>query len=70
MCPIEELAAINDHSRPITLFFEHLDEIREVGQGVRRFECGLSSFDWICCVSAWNKDPIFGVIGVQSGPPH
>ena len=22
------------------------------------------------CVSAWNKDPVFGVIGVQSGPPH
>jgi quaternary ammonium compound-resistance protein SugE len=24
----------------------------------------------IVCVSAWNKDPVFGVIGVQSGPPH
>jgi hypothetical protein len=22
------------------------------------------------CVSAWNKDPVLGVIGVQSGPPH
>jgi integrase/recombinase XerD len=22
------------------------------------------------CVSAWNKDPVIGVIGVQSGPPH
>jgi putative transposase len=21
------------------------------------------------CVSAWNKDPVLGVIGVQSGPP-
>jgi hypothetical protein len=21
------------------------------------------------CESAWNKDPVFGVIGVQSGPP-
>jgi hypothetical protein len=21
-----------------------------------------------CCVSAWNKDPVFGVIGIQSGP--
>jgi len=20
------------------------------------------------CVSAWNKDPVFGVIGIQSGP--
>src|ERR1700730_16375490 len=20
------------------------------------------------CVSAWNKDPLFGVIGIQSGP--
>jgi transposase len=23
---------------------------------------------WVDCVSAWNKDPIFGVIGIQSGP--
>ncbi len=22
----------------------------------------------VCCVSAWNKDPVFGVIGIQSGP--
>ena len=22
----------------------------------------------IWCVSAWNKDPVFGVIGIQSGP--
>src|SRR3954468_20768519 len=22
------------------------------------------------CVSAWNKDPLFGVIGIQSGPRH
>jgi hypothetical protein len=21
------------------------------------------------CVSAWNKDPVFGVIGIQSGTP-
>jgi hypothetical protein len=21
------------------------------------------------CESAWNKDPVFGVIGVQTGPP-
>ena len=21
------------------------------------------------CGSAWNKDPVFGVIGIQSGPP-
>jgi hypothetical protein len=24
----------------------------------------------IDCVSAWNKDPVFGVIGIQSGPRH
>ena len=24
----------------------------------------------IGCVSAWNKDPDFGVIGIQSGPRH
>ena len=23
----------------------------------------------VMCVSAWNKDPVFGVIGIQSGPP-
>ena len=23
---------------------------------------------WLNCVSAWNKDPVFGVIGIQSGP--
>ncbi|MEY9519970.1 hypothetical protein ABIF68_010980 [Bradyrhizobium japonicum] len=22
----------------------------------------------VACVSAWNKDPVFGVIGIQSGP--
>jgi hypothetical protein len=22
------------------------------------------------CVSAWNKDPVFGVIGIQLGPRH
>jgi hypothetical protein len=22
---------------------------------------------WLPCVSAWNKDPVFGVIGIQSG---
>ena len=22
------------------------------------------------CVSAWNKDPVLGVIGIQSGPRH
>src|SRR5437773_8930946 len=22
------------------------------------------------CESAWNKDPVFGVIGIQSGPPE
>ncbi len=23
---------------------------------------------WIACVSAWNKDPVSGVTGVQKGP--
>jgi hypothetical protein len=35
----------------------------------RRFLQGM----WgaiIACVSAWNKDPVFGVIGIQSGPRH
>jgi Restriction endonuclease len=26
--------------------------------------------DGVECVSAWNKDPVFGVIGIQSGPRH
>ena len=26
---------------------------------------GLTSYD---CEQAWNKDPVFGVIGIQSGP--
>jgi hypothetical protein len=30
-------------------------------------DAGLQQFH---CVSAWNKDPVIGVIGVQSGPPH
>ena len=25
--------------------------------------------DILGCESAWNKDPVFGVIGIQSGPP-
>src|ERR1700760_4810015 len=25
--------------------------------------------DAAACESAWNKDPVFGVIGIQSGPP-
>src|ERR1700689_2412054 len=31
---------------------------------------GKIDWDWIDarCVSAWNKDPVFGVIGIQSGP--
>lgn len=34
----------------------------------------LDAFEWVAtvriegCVSAWNKDPFFGVIGIQSGP--
>jgi hypothetical protein len=34
----------------------------------------LAAIDWIAahcepCVSAWNRDPVSGVIGVQTGPP-
>ena len=28
-----------------------------------------SQYTSIGCESAWNKDPVFGVIGIQSGPP-
>ena len=30
------------------------------------FRFGVKRTD--SCVSAWNKDPVFGVIGIQSGP--
>ena len=37
-------------------------------------KCGkpmrLSCIEPAECVSAWNKDPVFGVIGIQSGPRH
>src|SRR5258707_14637120 len=29
---------------------------------------GLDDTGGADCVSAWNKDPVFGVIGIQSGP--
>jgi short-subunit dehydrogenase len=31
---------------------------------------GLGYETALACVSAWNKDPVFGVIGIQSGPRH
>src|SRR5438105_4604783 len=34
----------------------------------RGFESG--SLQRRVCESAWNKDPVFGVIGIQSGPPE
>ena len=34
--------------------------------GGKREQMPLQSAD--ICVSAWNKDPVFGVIGIQSGP--
>ena len=36
--------------------------IRSVAQGRRR------EIRAAACNSAWNKDPVFGVIGIQSGP--
>ena len=33
-----------------------------------RFVIGLLLLKHIYCESAWNKDPVFGVIGIQSGP--
>src|SRR3954462_15718168 len=32
------------------------------GTGTSRSSC------WPLCESAWNKDPVFGVIGIQTGP--
>jgi transposase InsO family protein len=32
-------------------------------------EEGLTVRKRRACESAWNKDPVFGVIGVQTGPP-
>ena len=37
-----------------------------IGSPWTKSTCSCSSR----CVSAWNKDPAFGVIGIQSGPPH
>jgi TolB-like protein len=34
--------------------------------GLMRFRCRATQA--IGCESAWNKDPVFGVIGIQSGP--
>jgi hypothetical protein len=46
----------------------------EVANGLKRWNGGLSEtvlYDLALeCVSAWNKDPVFGVIGIQSGPRH
>src|SRR5947207_14231836 len=37
------------------------------------YECAPAASDRSpgsgACESAWNKDPVFGVIGIQSGPP-
>ena len=35
----------------------------------RRLERNTSGLARKECESAWNKDPVFGVIGIQSGPP-
>ena len=37
--------------------------VKKVGNSRKRVEKRLGR-----CVSAWNKDPVFGVIGIQSGP--
>src|SRR4051794_2203529 len=29
---------------------------------------GRTTANWVDCESAWNKDPVFGVIGIQTGP--
>ena len=31
-------------------------------------QSGYGGLSLAICVSAWNKDPVFGVIGIQSGP--
>src|ERR1035437_1635062 len=42
-----------------------------IGLGILGAAAGAAAYG---CVSAWNKDPVFGVIGIQSGPgtegPH
>jgi N-ethylmaleimide reductase len=36
----------------------------------REYYTQRASDGGLICVSAWNKDPVFGVIGIQSGPRH
>jgi hypothetical protein len=43
--------------------------VEGVGRGLPRQNEQRGHFGAIC-VSAWNKDPVFGVIGIQSGPRH
>ena len=44
---------------------------RDRGRCVPLYEAKmLHQFDHRWCKSAWNKDPVFGVIGIQSGPPR
>ncbi|MBR0882408.1 hypothetical protein JQ608_35785, partial [Bradyrhizobium liaoningense] len=68
-----QAARLNDHSEYVLDRFEKLkqeivgivkDAERPLGlwRDLQRFEEALR------CVSAWNKDPVFGVIGIQSGP--
>ncbi|MHC2293756.1 hypothetical protein [Bradyrhizobium barranii] len=37
------------------------------GQGLHN-DAAREALKLVECVSAWNKDPVFGVIGIQSGP--
>jgi hypothetical protein len=50
------------------LFKISLDPAHLVGYVRKAKHRAIASFRK--CVSAWNKDPVFGVIGIQSGPRH
>ena len=55
-----------EHGRE-TFHSVHVESAQRVATQARR--AGMERFAHVC-VSAWNKDPSFGVIGIQSGPRH
>ena len=48
-------------------FITHIDIIRKASTEARVAVSPLS-IPIPACEPAWNKDPVFGVIGIQSGP--
>ena len=45
-----------------------LTGVAAAGNAYSASQAGYGHYTTPSCVSAWNKDPVFGVIGIQSGP--